>query len=74
MQMLRTTVYLPEELISLAKMRSLEEKVTVTKLVKEGLEQRLGISGRKAKLKKFVWGGFDLGLKSRKWKREWAYE
>jgi hypothetical protein len=72
--MLRTTVYLPDELVNLAKLKAIEEKVPMTQLVKEGLEVRLGIKKVKTKSSKFVWKTYNLGLGSKRWKREWAYE
>lgn len=72
--MLRTTVYLPDELVNLAKLRAIEEKVPMTLLVKEGLEVRLGVKKIKTIPKKFVWKTYNMGLGSKKWKREWAYE
>lgn len=72
--MLRTTVYLPEELVNLAKLRAVEERLSVTQLVKEGLEERLGMKKGKVKARKFVLKTYNLGNPEYRFKRADAYE
>lgn len=69
-QMVRTTVYLPTDLVQLAKLTALEEGNSLTGLIKEGLEVKLGT--KKKTVKKIEWVGkkIDAG----KVTREMAYE
>ncbi len=68
----RTTVYLPRDLGEAVKLEALSRGTTMTGVVQEGLRKEIG---KKVKVvKKLVWGGFDLGMGKKKWKREWAYE
>lgn len=68
--MVRTTIYLPIELIQLAKSVALKKGSTLTGLVKESLEDKLQI--KKKPLKKFIWKTHKLNIG--KFKRSLAYE
>ena len=67
--MVRTTVYLPTDLINLVKMKALEEKTSMGKLVVDGLKLKLGL---KAKKRKFRIGSYNFG--NYKFRRADAYE
>ncbi|MEK9201160.1 MAG: hypothetical protein AAB909_04275 [Patescibacteria group bacterium] len=67
----RTTVYLPKGLVEAIKMEAISRGTTLTGILQKGAEREIG--AKETKKKKFVWGGFNLGLRG-KWKREWAYE
>lgn len=69
-QMVRTTVYLPADLVALAKMNALQVGNTLTGLVKESLEGKL-IPKIKDK-KKWKLGSYALG--NYKFRRAHAYE
>jgi len=68
-QIVRTTVYLPRDLVALAKMEALSRKTHLTRLIESGLKKELGMVPSK---KKFKLGKYNLG--SYKFKREDAYE
>ena len=68
--MVRTTVYLPADLVALAKASALNTGTTLTGLVKEGLEERLMV---KAKVKK-NWKIKTYALGNYKFRRADAYE
>jgi len=64
----RTTVYLPEDLVQVARLEAVSRKVAVTKLVEEGLRKEIGMEKRKRwKLGTYRLGGYVF-------KRSDAYE
>lgn len=68
--MVRTTVYLPADLVALAKAHALNMGNTLTGFVREGLEDKLKV---KTKLKKeFVLKTYKLGMG--KFDRSMAYD
>lgn len=69
-QMIRTTVYLPTDLVQLAKLAALEEGSSLTGLIKESLEVKLDT--KKKVTKKIEWLGKKIG--AGKVTRDMAYE
>ena len=69
-QKIRTTVYLPASLMEAVKLEALSRKMPFTKLVEAGLRKEMGMV-KKSVLK---WGGYNLGMKAKKFNRSWAYE
>jgi len=69
-QMVRTTVYLPADLVALAKASALNTGNTLTGLVREGLEEKLVVKAQKNKNWKL--GTYALG--NYKFRRADAYE
>lgn len=69
-QMVRTTVYLPADLVALAKISALNTGSSLTGLVKDSLEAKL-VPKRKRQ-KKFKLGSYALG--NYKFRRADAYE
>ena len=57
--MMRTTVYLPMDLVQLAKAHALASRTNVTKLVEEGLRQKLRV--RTKKVGASAWPTYHLG-------------
>lgn len=57
--MMRTTVYLPMDLVQLAKAHALASRTNVTKLVEEGLRKKLRV--RTKKVKTSAWPTYHLG-------------
>lgn len=71
-QMVRTTVYLPADLVALAKASALNTGGTLTGLVRAGLEEKLKV---KTNFKKNgVWKTYKLGNPDYVFKRADAYE
>jgi len=68
-QMVRTTVYLPRNLVEMAKIEAVSRKTRLTRLVESGLKKELGIKPRK---KGVSLGKYHLG--QYKFKRADAYE
>lgn len=60
--LLRTTITLPEELLKLAKLRSVDEDKSLSQLVREAIEEKL-ISGEKMAKKRLKLGKYSLGIK-----------
>ncbi|MEK7503898.1 MAG: hypothetical protein AAB550_00115 [Patescibacteria group bacterium] len=71
-QMVRTTVYLPADLIALAKVHALSMGNTLTGFVREGLEDKLKIKTKPEK--EFVLKTHKLGNPNYVFKRADAYE
>lgn len=69
-QMIRTTVYLPVDLVALAKVSAYSEGNTLTGLVKDSLEERLIPKVRQKK--EYKLGSYNLG--NYKFRRADAYE
>ena len=69
-QMVRTTVYLPADLVALAKISALNMGSTLTGLVREGLEEKLKVKTKQKK--NLVLGSYALG--NYKFRRTDAYE
>jgi hypothetical protein len=68
-QKMRTTVYLPADLVEMAKIVASERKMSFTRLVGKSLQAELGVKERK---KVFKMGSYSMG--DYKFKREDAYE
>lgn len=68
--MVRTTVYLPADLVALAKASALNTGNTLTGLVRAGLEEKLKIKTNPKK--KFIWKTYKLGIG--KFDRSMAYD
>jgi hypothetical protein len=71
-QMVRTTVYLPADLVALAKISALNRNYTLTGLVKRGLEKELKINTKPKK--EFTFKTYKLGNPNYVFKRSDAYE
>jgi len=69
-QMVRTTIYLPMDLVQMAKLTALKERNSLTGLIKESLEVKLGTN--KKTVKKIKWVGKRIG--AGKVTRDMAYE
>ena len=69
-QMVRTTVYLPTDLVQLAKLTALKEGSSLTGLIKESLEGKL--VAQKKPVKKIDWVSKKIG--AGKITRDMAYE
>lgn len=63
--LVKTTVTLPEEIFRLAKITALQEKTTLSKLIREALDQRLYKTGRTNKKPIEYLGKYTLGVKSK---------
>jgi hypothetical protein len=72
---IRTTVYLDENLYLAAKKKAVEERTTLTDLIKTGLKYRLSAADKKAAPRRLLLGTHNLGLKNRKntFRREEIY-
>lgn len=68
----RTTVYLPQNLIEAAKLEALSRGITLTGLVQEGLKKEIRIDA--AKGKRPVMKFYKLGNPDYVFRREDAYE
>jgi len=71
-QMVRTTVYLPADLVALAKVSALNTGNTLTGLVRAGLEEKLKIKTNPKK--KMVLKTYKLGNPNYVFRRADAYE
>ena len=71
-QMVRTTVYLPADLVALAKASALNMGNTLTGLVREGLEEKLKIKANPKR--KIVLKTYKLGNPNYVFRRADAYE
>lgn len=71
-QMVRTTVYLPADLVALAKMSALNTGSTLTGLMKEGLEEKLKV--KTSLRKKVIMKTYKLGNPNYVFRRADAYE
>ncbi len=71
-QMVRTTVYLPADLVALAKASALNTGNTLTGLVRAGLEEKLKIKTNPKK--KMVLKTYKLGNPNYVFRRADAYE
>lgn len=71
-QMVRTTVYLPADLVALAKMSALNTGSTLTGLMREGLEEKLKIKANPKK--KIIMKTYKLGNPNYVFRRADAYE
>ena len=70
--MVRTTVYLPADLVALAKISALHMGNTLTGLVRAGLEEKLKI--KSSQKKKIILKTYRLGNPNYVFKRANAYE
>jgi post-segregation antitoxin (ccd killing protein) len=70
-QMVRTTVYLPADLVALAKTSALNMGNTLTGLMREGLENKLKVNAKRKK--KFVLKSYKLGNPNYVFRRADAY-
>ena len=70
--MVRTTVYLPADLVALAKMSALDTGNTLTGLLRESLEEKLVVKAKRKK--KIVWKTYKLGNPNYVFRRADAYE
>ncbi|KKU56642.1 hypothetical protein A3H89_00470 [Candidatus Amesbacteria bacterium RIFCSPLOWO2_02_FULL_48_11] len=69
---IRTTVYLPQELVEAVKLEALSRGMTLTGMVEEGLKEQ--IKSRRTKRRKLVLKTYDLGNPKYVFKRTDAYE
>jgi len=80
--LIKTTITLPEEILQIAKIKAVQEKTTLSNLIREGLKTRLTIdfpskktSSRHKKLDPLRHlGVFKLGIKEPYKKREDLYD
>ena len=70
--MVRTTVYLPADLVALARMSALNRGSTLTGLMQNGLKKELNIKTKPKK--EFVLKTYKLGNPNYRFKRADAYE
>ncbi|MBI5620538.1 hypothetical protein HY949_02050 [Candidatus Gottesmanbacteria bacterium] len=75
-QMIRTTLLLPEDLLQMAKMVAVQQKTTVSAMVREGLGQRIDDQSHTTREKEPIHrlGVFKIGIKKAYGKRSDLYE
>ncbi len=68
----RTTVYLPEDLVDAVRLEALSRGTSMTQMVEQGLKNQ--IKSDKRKKKKYIFKSYNMGNKNYKFKRSDAYE
>lgn len=63
MNQVRTTVYLDESLYVSAKKRAIEERTTLTAIIKKGLQEQLSKKIKSDPRKKILLSSYRLGIK-----------